>query len=119
MSHDRHYSQQEEDYYNSRSSSRRPQHADQQGNPYAYYGEQQQSSDYGYDYQNGSYGRGQQVARHSDRDRYYYSDEDDDVSLSFVERNLGRASSRQAHKHGADAGQRLSFSCFLLYQWLT
>lgn len=85
MSQDRRYHQQQQDdeYYNQRSSSHRQSgyYPDQQGNPYAYYGEQQQQQpDYGYGYQNG-YGHEQQVARGSDRDRYYRSDDEDDVSL--------------------------------------
>lgn len=84
MSHHRKYAQQPDDeYYNSRSSSRRQNgNYDQQGNPYAYYGEQQPSPDYGYGYQN-DYGREQQVARPNDRGRYHYSDEEDDVSARY------------------------------------
>lgn len=83
MSHDRRYQQaQDDEYYNSRSSSRRANgnYDDQQGNPYGYY-DQQQRSDYGHGYNDGGHGRDQQVANR-DRDRYARSDDDDDVGTS-------------------------------------
>ncbi len=101
MSHDRRYQQaQEDEHYNTRSSSRREHggngyYDDQQGNRYAYYDQQQQQQDYGHGYNNGS-GRDQQVARHSDRDRYDRSDDEDYVSTSFLPDRAAHTAQRKA-----------------------